>query len=159
MEEKKKEMTEKKVRHPIKKTDPKKVKVKKILEKRGKSETQGLVAPHRLKLLITVVERSKTEFYLDVLENYEVNMQSVIYGRGTAPTGFEYLGFGEQGKAIILSVVKESRVQEICAELEDKFHRVKNGKGIAYTIPISSVIGVLVYQFLSNNQDQLKKGN
>jgi len=39
--------------------------------------------------------------------------------------------------------------------LEDKFHTIRNGKGIAFTVPLSSVIGVNNYQFLSNNK--LKK--
>ena len=43
-------------------------------------------------------------------------------------------------------------------KMTEKFEKVKHGKGIAYTIPISSVIGVMVYQFLSNNTQQLNKG-
>ena len=44
----------------------------------------ALPAPNKLKILVTVVPRSKTEFYIDVLENFEINMQTVIYGFGTA---------------------------------------------------------------------------
>ena len=33
----------------------------------------------------------------------------------------------------------------------EKFRTVKGGKGIAYTVPMTSVIGVAIYQFLSNN--------
>ena len=38
----------------------------------------------------------------------------------------------------------------------EKFEKIKNGKGIAYTIPMKSIIGVSIYQFLSNNKT-LKK--
>ena len=34
----------------------------------------------KLKMLITVVDRSKSLFYMDLLEQFEVNMQTVIYG-------------------------------------------------------------------------------
>ena len=34
--------------------------------------------------------------------------------------------------------------------------KTKNGKGIAFTIPISSVIGVMIYQFLSNTVDGIR---
>ena len=34
--------------------------------------------------------------------------------------------------------------------LEDKFRTIKNGKGIAFAVPLSGVIGVNTYQFLSN---------
>ena len=36
--------------------------------------------------------------------------------------------------------------------LEEKFATIKNGKGIAFAVPLSSVIGVNMYQFLSNNK-------
>ena len=36
--------------------------------------------------------------------------------------------------------------------LENKFKTIKNGKGFAFAVPLSSVIGVNIYQFLSNNK-------
>ena len=38
----------------------------------------------KLKLLITVVDRPKGEFYLDVISQFEVNSQLVVGGLGTA---------------------------------------------------------------------------
>ena len=35
-------------------------------------------------------------------------------------------------------------------ELDEKFKTVKGGKGIAYTVPMTSTIGVAIYQFLAN---------
>ena len=43
-------------------------------------------------------------------------------------------------------------VSEIMSTLQEKFEKVKNGKGIAFTIPFQSVIGASIYQFLSNNK-------
>ena len=34
--------------------------------------------------------------------------------------------------------------------LSRKFRTIKNGKGIAYTIPMTGTIGVAIYRFLSN---------
>ena len=59
-------------------------------------------------------------------------------------------------KAVILSVVREDNVDAIMNTLEEKFATIKNGKGIAFAVPMSSVIGVQIYQFLSNNRQ--KKG-
>ena len=113
---------------------------------------KGLEAPKKLKILVTIVERSKTEFYLDVLEGYEINMQTVIYGHGTAPSDIlAYLGLSQAEKAVIISVVKEEKIKDITIAYEDKYFKTKNGKGIAFTIPISSLIGVSIYQFLSNS--------
>lgn len=127
-------------------------------EKNNSKTKKALPAPNKLKILVTVVPRSKTEFYIDVLENFEINMQTVIYGLGTAGGKYDYLGFNDNNKGVIISVVKESKIKDILYTLNDKFERIRHGKGIAYTIPISSVIGVMVYQFLSNNTQQLNKG-
>ena len=36
--------------------------------------------------------------------------------------------------------------------LDTKFESVRNGDGIAFSVPVSSVIGVAVYQFLIDNR-------
>ena len=106
----------------------------------------------KLKLLFTVVDRPKGEFYLDVLSQFEVNCQMVVAGKGTAASEvINMLGLNNN-KAVILSVVREDRVDEIMKTLEQKFTTIRNGKGIAFAVPLSSVIGVNMYQFLSNNK-------
>jgi nitrogen regulatory protein PII len=111
----------------------------------------------KLKMLITVVDRSKSLFYMDLLEQFEVNMQTVIYGKGTAGTEMlSLLGLRESDKAIIISFVREDMIQDIKETLSEKFEKIKNGKGIAFVIPMKSIIGVSVYQFLSNNKAFLK---
>ena len=106
----------------------------------------------KLKLLVTVVDRPKAEFYLDYISQFEVNCQMALQGKGTATSDLiDMLGLNIQ-KAVILSVVREDRVEQLMNGLEDKFATIKNGKGIAYAVPLSSVIGVNMYQFMSNNR-------
>ena len=106
----------------------------------------------KLKLLFTVVDRSKAEFYMDVLSQFEVNCQLFAGGIGTAQSEIvDLLGLNIQ-KAVLLSIAREDRVDAIMTCLEDKFATIKNGKGIAFAVPMSSVIGVNMYQFLSNNK-------
>ena len=110
----------------------------------------------KLKLLFTVVDRPKAEFYLDVLSQFEVNCQIVTNGLGTATSEFvEMLGLNMH-KAVIVSVIREDMTDPIMKCLEEKFATIRNGKGIAFAVPMSSVIGVNNYQFLSNNRQ--KKG-
>ena len=116
------------------------------------ANTINETAIKKLKLLFTVVDRPKAEFYLDVLSQFEVNLQTVVAGKGTATSELvDMLGLNIH-KATILSVVREDKVDEIMKCLEDKFTTIKNGKGIAFAVPLSSVIGVNIYQFLSNNK-------
>ena len=110
----------------------------------------------KLKLLFTVVDRSKAEFYLDVISQFQVNCQLAMPGMGTAASELvELLGLNLQ-KAVVVSVVREDLVDTILNTLEDKFSSIKNGKGIAFAVPLSSVIGVNMYQFLSDNR--MKRG-
>lgn len=106
----------------------------------------------KLKLLFTVVERPKAEFYLDVLSQFEVNSQMVVAGKGTANSELlSMLGLNNQ-KAVILSVIREDMTDTIMKCLEDKFTKIRNGKGVAFAVPMSGVIGVNIYRFLSNNR-------
>ena len=106
----------------------------------------------KLLLLVTVVDRQKAEFYQDVLSQYEINCQMILSGKGTAQSELvDMLGLNIH-KAVLLSVVREDNVDTAMKCLEEKFATIRGGKGIAYTIPMSSVIGVNMYQFLSNNK-------
>lgn len=112
----------------------------------------------KLKLLITVVDRSKTLFYVDLLEQFEVNVQMVLYGKGTANSQMlQLLGLAETEKSVVISYIREDMAKEALATLEEKFQKVKNGKGIAYTVSLDSMIGVSMYQLLSNDRT-IKEG-
>ena len=108
-------------------------------------------APHKLKLLVTVVNQNKAEIFIDFLEQFEVNLQLQMHAAGTAGSDMlHYLGLEESEKRVIFSIVREDMASAAMKGLEEKFATVKGGKGIAYTVPMSSTIGVLLYQFLSN---------
>jgi nitrogen regulatory protein PII len=110
------------------------------------------LAIKKLKLLFTVVDRPKAEFYLDVLSQFEVNLQLVTGGKGTATSELvDMLGLNTQ-KAVIISTVREDMIDPVMKCLEEKFTTIKNGKGVAFAVPLASVIGVNMYQFLSNNK-------
>ena len=116
------------------------------------SNTVNESAIKKLKLLFTVVDRPKGEFYLDVISQFDVNCQLAVGGLGTATSELvELLGL-EPHKAVILSVVREDMVDAVMNCLEDKFRTIRNGKGICFAVPLSSVIGVNLYQFLSDNR-------
>ena len=113
-------------------------------------------AVRKLKLLVTVVDRPKGEFYLDYISQFEVNQQLLLSGLGTASSELvDLLGLNIH-KAVILSVVREDRMDAVMLGLEEKFRTIRNGKGIAFAVPLSSVIGVNLYQFLSDGR--LKNG-
>ena len=130
-----KKLRKKKTATPVKKEEPFKTDYKK------------------LKLLITVVNRKKTEFYMDFLHSFDVNFQTAVAGQGTAKSDALYLlGLEDSDKGVIFSVIREDKAADALQGLEEKFHTIKNGKGIAFTVPMTGVIGVAIYRFLSDNR-------
>ena len=129
-----------------------------IISKKTKKEKSVSSDFKKLKLLVTVVNRNKSEFYMDFLSGFEVNFQTSVLGQGTAKSEtLHLLGLEDSDKSVIFSVIREDKAEEILHALEDKFHTVRNGKGIAFTTPLSSVIGVAIYRFLSNNRTVVKE--
>lgn len=132
---------------------PEKKKRKYVKTTTGKAvnELRGMSAPDKMELIFTVVNREKTDFFIDVLQSFEVNIQMVLAAAGTASTQMiELLGLTDTAKSVIISIIRRDKVTEAMATLEEKFRTVRGGKGIAYTVPMSSIIGVLIYQFVSN---------
>ncbi|MDE6294289.1 MAG: hypothetical protein K2L88_06695, partial [Clostridiales bacterium] len=112
------------------------------------------VSENRLELLITTVDRSKGEYYADLIQSFDVNMQVMTMGHGTADAKtLSMFGFTDSDKTVIFSVIQGNKIPAALDALEEKFRTIKNGKGIAYTVPLSGIIGKLIFGFLSNNRN------
>ena len=132
--------------------------LKSILQKPKTQKTPASSDFKALKLLVTVVNKNKSEFYMDFLGEYECNLQTRLPAKGTAGSDMLHLlGLENTDKCVIFSIIKEENAEEILHALEDKFHKLRGGKGIAFTVPLSSVIGVTAYRFLSNNRTPVKE--
>ena len=125
-------------------------KVKKTVRSKAQTAKKPL-APHKLMLLVTIVARNKADFYLDLLQGFEVNMQMEVSAFGTARKGFGLLE-SDLEKQVLFSVIREDNLPAAVAALEDKFATIRGGKGVAFAVPFTSIIGVASYQFLSNKQ-------
>lgn len=117
-----------------------------------KSGSPHYQAPHKLLTLITVVNRSKCDFYLDLIAQFEVNVSFSLSANGTVSTEkLSSLGLStDTEKSIIISIIRQDKVKDALSTLENKFRTVRGGKGIAFTVPFSGTIGVAIYRFLSN---------
>ena len=114
-------------------------------------------APNGLVLLVTIVQKGKGTFFADFLQTFDANLQISVVGTGTAQSDLvEFLGLKDNQRSVIFSVVREDRVDKIFAALRERFRSVNNGTGIAFTIPLTSVIGKLSYGFLSNERRMIK---
>ncbi len=118
------------------------------------------VTSNKLEMLVTVVSRSKGEYYADLIQSFDVNLQVVALANGTADAKtLRYLGLTDTEKSVIFSVIQQDKLPDALNALDEKFKTVKGGKGIAYTIPLTSVVGKLIFGFLSNNKTVVEEEN
>ncbi len=110
---------------------------------------EKLDAPKKLKILFTIINRNKIEFYLDALETYNINLQLVMYSTDFVFDNVEHK-INDHDTALIISVVEEERVQEILNAYEDKYFKTRAGSGYGFTVSIDSMIGVMAYKLLAN---------
>ncbi len=112
------------------------------------------VSMNKLEVLLTVVSRGKADFFMDHIQSFGVNMQLVMFGQGTAPREIATaMGLTDSDRAVIVSVIGEDRLPAALESLEEKFNTIPGGKGIAYSIPMASIIGKSIFNFLSDNRD------
>lgn len=114
-----------------------------------KQESRIPKAPANLVLIVTIVNRNKADFYMDFMQSFEINMQTAVGAHGTEITDAGS-GSAYTEKAVLIGVAREDRKKDVLEALQDKFDTVRGGGGIAYSVPLTSVIGVAIYGFLSN---------
>ena len=123
--------------------------------KKTKESEKNKLASSKLEILITVVNREKADFFMDLIESADVNMQFSMSARGTANIALlNKLGITDTEKSVIFSVIKEENSKEILELLDKKFGTTRGGNGIAYTVPMSSIIGVSAFAFLANQRQE-----
>lgn len=131
--------------------------LKKIKPTIKKSSSNKMTA-EKLELLVTIVNRNKAEYYTDLIQSFDVNLQATVLSHGTADAKMlVFLGLSNTEKTVIFSIIQEKKVPDALAVLEEKFNTIKDGKGVAFTVSLTSVIGTLIYRFLSNNRTPVKE--
>ncbi len=124
--------------------------VRKIKSELPKKEN---VAPHKLSLLFTVVARNKSEFFSDYIQEFEVNASFILSASGTASIEtLSKIGIVSNDKAVIVSVIRNDMIKPALAGLEEKFRTVRGCSGVAFVSPMTSTVGVAIYQFLCNKE-------
>ena len=116
------------------------------------------IAPEKLELLVAIVNAPKVRYYTNLIQSSEANLQLVVQASGTSEKAIlNYLGLNQDTRQAIFSVVRQDKVKDLLELLDEKFSTVKDGGGIAGTVPLSSIIGALTYGFLSNDKRTIKQ--
>ena len=103
---------------------------------------------NKLKLFVVIVNRDQGDFFVKKFEEVGVGASFEIYGRGTATKEiYDILGVGDTKKDIL-------KVKEI---VSNRFNISKNAKGIAFSIAIDSLAGILIYKYLTNTRQNERR--
>lgn len=120
-------------------------------------ENNANIAPMKLELLLAVVHNSKAAYYSSIIQSHQANLQMTMPAKGTTHLILDYLGLTERPKTLIVSIVRTDEAGSLIEELDGLFKKGKEHKGIAFTVPLTSVIGTLVYGYLANDTRTVNK--
>ena len=117
------------------------------------STSQDLIASHRydkLDIIFSMVQRGLGEEVIHVTKSRGVYVNLICPGRGTATSSIlEMFGLGATEKDIILSFVKTDETHEVITAISKKLEFDKPGGGIAFAVPVQSIAGIKVLQYLT----------
>lgn len=112
----------------------------------------------RLCMMITIVARNLGEKYLRFYQENELEIQLVTLGRGTAnDETLDYFGLESREKAVLFSVVTDEKWKKLRRDLIKKMQIEVPGVGVSFTVPMSSIGGAGVFQYLTRNLDYVKQ--
>lgn len=108
-------------------------------------------------MMVTVTNRSRAENFLSFYREKQLAVMLVTLGIGTADNEMlDYFGLETSEKAIILSFVTEETWRQVKKGLQKQMQIDIPGRGIAFTIPFSSIGGKRELMFLTENQNYEK---
>ena len=108
--------------------------------------------------MTTIVDRKIVNRYLELYQENEMNVMYLTLGAGTAANEIlDYLGLESREKAVAFSVLQEEGWKSVKKQLEKKLKIDAPGGGIAFTIPLASIGGKKVLQFLLESQNYKKE--
>ena len=113
----------------------------------------------KMRAVISIVDYSKGDLIAEIYKKQNVPVFFSTHGNGAAPSAvLELLGFGENKKSIMISVLDIPKSEQIFAAVEEKMHISKPGKGIMFSIPLTGATAFLVGLTDSGTTDAAQKG-
>lgn len=109
-------------------------------------------------MMVTVINRNQAEKFLSFYKEEQLAVMLVTLGAGTAGSEIlDYLGLEASEKAIIVSFVTDDVWKKVKRNLQRGMQIDFPDRGIAFTIPLSSIGGKRELMFLTEHQ-RFEKG-
>ena len=104
----------------------------------------------KIDVIFSIVSKGKGENVMDITRESGALVNLICHGRGPAPSSIlEMLGLGATEKEVVLSFVKNKKSAEVLDKISKGLEFAKPGKGIAFTVPLQSVAGIMAFKFLT----------
>ncbi|MBR2926355.1 MAG: hypothetical protein IKC31_02115 [Clostridia bacterium] len=101
--------------------------------------------PDAICAVFSVVDAAKSKDIAAIYKEGNFPIGISTHGFGMADSSvLELLGFGENKKNITVSLLSKKRVHEFYAALEDRLQITKPGRGIVFSVPMTSATAFLV---------------
>lgn len=98
----------------------------------------------KMSAVFTIADYSKADAIADMYKKEGVPIRLSTHGFGSADSSvLELLGFGENKKSIMITLLSPERTREIFRVAEEKFHISKPGMGIMFSVPVTSATAFL----------------
>ena len=99
----------------------------------------------QMRAVFSIVDYSKGDMIAEVYKKEQVPVFFSTHGNGSADSSMlELLGFGENKKSVMLSVLEKKASERIFAAVEEKMNISKPGKGIMFSVPLTGATAFLV---------------
>lgn len=94
----------------------------------------------QMRAVFTIVDYSRSKQVSQIYIHEHIPIRVVTHGHGMVDSKtLDYLGFGENKKSIMISILTAERTKHIFSVLNETMDLRKAGKGIAFSVPISSM--------------------
>lgn len=105
----------------------------------------------KLSLFVTIVSQGQAGPIIKIFQDAHSSAQFVQMGTGTAGKQvMDILGITDNRKEVVLCLVKKDSIPAIKVEIEAFFAASRKNRGVGFSIPMASIIGVRMYQFLAD---------
>lgn len=109
-----------------------------------------------LSLLVTIVNRNQSNYFVEAYKNKGAALSTILFAHSLPPEDIIQILAGESNlrKDMVLTIIKTEEIDNFIKIASDRFKISKASKGIAFTIPLDSVSGIVVYKFLSDHNKE-----
>lgn len=112
---------------------------------------------NRMRAVFSIVDYSKGEELAEIYKSAKTPLCIATHGLGMADSSiFEYLGFGENKKSIMISLMSHERANYVFMLAEEKMNISKPGTGIMFSVPMTSATAFLTGLLARDDENQPK---